>query len=327
MKLIITFLLCFFLLGQNPAFALYKVDGDFIVNSCEAYTNIKKKSEPVTLEPGKVYQVFGLNKKSGNYFSIKVGKQSKWINKNCGQFNPSGQSSYDGKGSYENISLTEGNKTGANCPTQGCAKKYVLAISWQPSFCQTKQYKPECISQTTDRYDANNFTLHGLWPDKFTYCGVSDQQINDDKQGEWDDLPGLNLDEETTSELATVMPGVRSYVDRHEWIKHGTCDGRDEDAYYDISVDLLNEVNASELQDLFTENIGKRITRSQIETAFDNSFGKGAAQSVKIRCKSGLISELQIKMLRPLVGEKLADVLIPTSGSSCSSGIVDPAGF
>ena len=140
-------------------------------------------------------------------------------------------------------------------------------------------------------------------------------------------MPRLNLDEETTSELATVMPGVRSFLDRHEWIKHGTCDGRDEDAYYDVSVDLLNEVNASELQDLFTENIGKRITRSQIETAFDNSFGKGAAQSVKIRCKSGLISELQIKMLRPLVGEKLADVLIPTSGSSCSSGIVDAAGF
>ncbi len=66
MRLIITFLLCFFLLGQNPAFALYKVGGDFTMNSCEAYTSLKKKSEPVTLEPGKVYQVLGLNKKSGD---------------------------------------------------------------------------------------------------------------------------------------------------------------------------------------------------------------------------------------------------------------------
>ena len=350
MRLIIIFLLYFFLVGQNSAFALYKVDGEFIVNSCQAYTSIKKKSEPVTLEPGKVYQVLGQNKKSGDYFSIKVGKQNKWINKNCGEFNPSGQrayyesrkfgefhpsgqrayeskSSYKSESSYEKRSLTEKNKTIANCPAQGCARKYVLAISWQPSFCQTRQYIPECISQTTDRYDANNFTLHGLWPDKLTYCGVSNQDINNDKQREWDDLPRLNLDQETTSELAIVMPGVQSYLHRHEWTKHGTCDGRDEDTYYDVSIDLLNEVNASEVQDLFTENIGKRITQSQIETAFDNSFGKGAGQSVKIKCNGGLISELQIKMRRPLVGEKLRDVLIPTSGSSCSSGIVDPVGF
>ncbi len=314
MRLIITFLLCFFLLGQNPAFAFYKVGGDFTMNSCEAYTSFRKKTQPVTLEPGKVYQVLGLNKESGDYIYLKVDGQSKWVNKNCGQFNPSGESK-------------DGNKTGANCPDEGCAEEYVLAISWQPSFCQTKQDKPECISQTEERYDATNFTLHGLWPDKLAYCGVSYEDINDSKQREWDDLPPLDLDEETTSELEIVMPGKQSYLHRHEWIKHGTCDGRDEDTYYDISIDLLNDVNASEVQDLFEENIGKRITRSQIETAFDNSFGEGAGESVKIRCKDGLISELQIKMRRPLVGEMLADVLVPRSGSSCSSGIVDAVGF
>ncbi|NEQ39302.1 MAG: ribonuclease T2 [Okeania sp. SIO3I5] len=309
------------------------------MNKCEAYTSIKKKSEPVTLEPGKVYQAYGLNKESGDYISIKVGKQSKWINKNCGQLTPEGQgrdeiqSSYEDESSnesettYVEITPIEEKKTATSCPPQGCAKEYVLAISWQPSFCQTKQYKPECISQTTDRYDATNFTLHGLWPDRIYYCGVSYEDQNDSKDRNWDDLPVLDLDEETTSELDIVMPGKQSYLHRHEWIKHGTCDGRNEDTYYDISVDLLNDVNTSEVQDLFEANIGKRITRSQIERAFDNSFGEGAGESVKIRCKSGLISELQIKMRRPLLGEKLADVLLPRSGSSCSSGIVDPVGF
>ncbi|MGD1712582.1 ribonuclease T2 [Dapis sp. BLCC M172] len=321
MRLIITFLLCFFLLGQNPAFALYNVSGDFKVNSCEAYTSFRKQTEPITLEPGKVYQVLGLNKESGDYFYIKVDGKSKWVNKNCGQFNPSGEIR------DEKISKTAENKTVENCPDEGCAEKYVFAISWQPSFCQTMQYKPECISQTADRYDATNFTLHGLWPDRLDYCGVSDEDINDDKQREWDDLPPLDLDRETTSELAKVMPSKRSYLHRHEWIKHGTCDGRDEDTYFDIALDLLNEVNTSEVQYLFEANIGKRITQSQIETAFDNSFGDGAGKSVKIRCKNGLISELQIKMRRPLVGEKLADVLVPTSGRSCDSVIVDAAGF
>lgn len=333
MRLIITFLLCFFLLGQNPAFAFYKVGGDFTINSCQAYTSFRKQTQPVTLEPGTVYQVLGLNKESGDYIYIKVDGKSKWINKNCGQFNPSGQNSYYDESSQENessseeITIAEENKTPASCPIQGCAEEYVLAVSWQPSFCQTKQYKPECISQTTDRYDATNFTLHGLWPDRLAYCGVSSEDINDSKDRNWDDLPALDLDEETTSELNIVMPGKQSYLHRHEWIKHGTCDGRNEDTYYDISVDLLNDVNASEVQDLFEENIGQKITRSQIETAFDNSFGKGAGESVKISCRGGLISELQIKMRRPLLGEKLGDVLVSRSGSSCSSGIVDPVGF
>ncbi|MEB3341582.1 ribonuclease T2 [Okeania sp.] len=303
------------------------------MNNCEAYTSIKKKSEPVTLEPGKVYQALGLNKESGDYISIKVGNQNKWINKNCGQFNPTMKSSNETQNSeaqessYQEIIITEENKIVASCPPQGCAEEYVLAISWQPSFCQGKQDKIECISQTEDRFDATNFTLHGLWPDRINYCGVSYQDINDSKYRNWDDLPSLNLDEETTSELEIVMPGKQSYLHRHEWIKHGTCDGRNEDTYYDISIDLLNDVNTSKVQDLFAANIGKRITRSQIETAFDNSFGKGAGESVKISCNDGLITELQIKMRRPLLGEKLADVLVPRSGSSCSSGIVDPVGF
>ncbi|MGD1698540.1 ribonuclease T2 [Dapis sp. BLCC M229] len=316
MRLIITFLLCFFLLGQNPAFAFYEVNGNFTINnSCEAYTSIRKKTNPVTVEQGKTYPVLGQNKEFGDYFYLKVDEESKWVNKNCGQFNSAGQSK------------PEGNKTGVGCPDEGCAEKYVLAISWQPSFCQTRRSKPECISQTEDRYDATNFTLHGLWPDKLAYCGVSSEDINDSKQRDWDDLPPLNLDEQTTSELDIVMPGKQSYLHRHEWIKHGTCDGRDEDTYYDISIDLLNEVNASQVQDLFAENIGKTITQSQIEAAFDNSFGEGAGESVRIRCKDGLISELQIKMRRPLVGEKLADVLVPRSRRSCKSGIVDPVGF
>ncbi len=329
MRLIITFLLCFFLLGQNPAFALYQVNGNLTVNnSCQAYTSIKKKTDPVTLELGKTYPILGLNKEFGDYFYFKVDGKSKWVNKNCGQFNPTEESSYNSESSYKNvISKIEENKTWENCPNEGCAEKYVFAISWQPSFCQTKQYKAECKTQTADRYDATNFVLHGLWPDRLDYCGVSDQDISDDKQGEWDDLPRVDLDRETSSELAKLMPGKRSYLHRHEWIKHGTCDGRDEDTYFDIALDLLNEVNASEVQDLFAANIGKTITRSQIETAFDNSFGKSASKSVKIRCRDGLISEFQIKMRRPLVGEKFADVLVPTNGRSCDRVIVDAAGF
>lgn len=318
------FLLSFLLPGQNPAFAFYQVKGDFTVNNCEAYTSIRKKNDPVTLEPGKIYQVLGLNKASGDYINIKVNGQSKWVNKNCGQFNPMGESGGEISKSEETNQEAIASK---GCPPEGCADKYVLAITWQPGFCQTKQGKPECISQTAERFDATNFTLHGLWPDGISYCGVSYEDKNDDQQKEWDDLPALSLGKETTSELATVMPGVESYLHRHEWIKHGTCDGRNKDTYFDISIDLLNEVNDSEVQKLFAENIGQRLNLAQIETAFENSFGEGAAESLVVKCKGELVVELRIKMRRPLPGEKLADVLLPTGGSSCQTMIVDEAGF
>lgn len=319
MRFIVAFLLSFLLMGQNPAHAFYAVKGDFTFDGCYAYSSLRKKSNPVPLEAGKVYEVFGLNKIAGDYVSIKVDGKSKWVNKNCGQLNPT-----TGDTSYHN---NDDGVATPGCPVEGCADEYVLAISWQPGFCQTKQSKPECISQRPERYDATNLTLHGLWPDRISYCGVSSEDKGDDKEGEWDDLDPLSLDEQTTSELEILMPGVQSYLHRHEWIKHGTCDGRNEDTYYDISLDLLKQVNDSEVQELFAENIGQRITRSQIEAAFERSFGEGAGKSVKIVCKDSLVTELQIKMRRPLVGDKLADILLPTRGGSCNSMVVDPVGF
>lgn len=43
------------------------------------------------------------------------------------------------------------------------------------------------------------------------------------------------------------MFGVCFFLDCYEWIKYGICDGWDEDVYYDVFVDLLNEVNVLEL--------------------------------------------------------------------------------
>src|SRR5258706_166452 len=52
----------------------------------------------------------------------------------------------------------------------------VFAVSWQPAFCETKPNKPECLSMTSDRFDATHLTLHGLWPQGADYCGISAAQ-------------------------------------------------------------------------------------------------------------------------------------------------------
>lgn len=321
MRFIVAFLLSFLFLGQTVTYALVPLEGNFTPNQCSAYTSIKKKSDPILLEPGKVYQASGFNVEGGDYISIEVNGQDRWVNKNCGKLTLANGSN----GSTDN---NNGGNVADSCPVEGCAQKYVFAISWQPSFCQTHQGKAECQIQNSDSFDAVNFTLHGLWPDKLDYCGVSPQDIKEDKDGEWEDLPPVSVDQQTNTELSQLMPGVRSKLERHEWIKHGTCDGRNEDTYFDIALDFVQEVNASEVQKLFAQNIGKTVTRSQVVTAFEKSFGEGKAKSLDLKCSpDGLVSEIRLKMRRPLVGEKLANVLSPSSGISCDSVLIDPAGF
>ena len=216
-----------------------------------------------------------------------------------------------------------------SCPTKGCAEKYLLSLSWQSAFCETHPNKIECMAQTENGYDASNFTLHGLWPDKLAYCGVSRDDIKNDETGNWAALPVVEVDAETSSELIEVMPGVVSNLERHEWVKHGTCDGRNADEYYDIAVDLLKEVNASDVRDLFAQNIGETITLSEVKTAFERTFGQGTSESLNLKCNStnNLATEIRLKIKRPQPGQKLADVLIPSRGLSCDKVVVDRVGI
>ena len=103
--------------------------------------------------------------------------------------------------------------------------QYVLAVNWQLAFCETRSRLPECRSQTEDRFDASHFTLHGLWPQPRSkaYCGVAKTDIAKDKKRRWRDLPWDRLDQTTWKRLQRLMPGTRSGLHKHEWIKHGTC--------------------------------------------------------------------------------------------------------
>lgn len=214
--------------------------------------------------------------------------------------------------------------------------RFILAASWQPAFCQTNQRKPECASQGGDRYDASNFALHGLWPMRKNYCGVPDAQQSADKNGGWKELPEVTLSAGTRASLDRVMPGTQSALERHEWIKHGTCSGMSADAYFADAVRLIEDLNGSAVQQLFAANIGKSLTGDAIRAAFDKSFGPGAGDRVKMSCRrsgdSRVISELTIGLSADTTDGKARDLgdLIQGAGKTsfgCNEGIVDAAGF
>ncbi len=210
----------------------------------------------------------------------------------------------------------------------------VLAISWQPAFCERAKRRPECKAVKPDRYDNTNFALHGLWPQPGSniYCGVSENDKATDKKRRWKQLAGLGLSDELKQKLWKMMPGAQSYLHRHEWVKHGTCYSNSPETYYQDSVKLLSEINASEVRELFSRSIGKRLSSAQIRSAFDRSFGKGAGKRVRISCKRDgnrtLITELTVG-LNGSAQDKISELIAasPQTKKGCPGGIVDRIGL
>jgi ribonuclease T2 len=218
----------------------------------------------------------------------------------------------------------------------GGRTRFILAASWQPAFCETNHRKAECASQTKDRFDATNFSLHGLWPMRENYCGVSEDLRAADKGGSWHELPALTLSDASKAALDKAMPGTQSGLERHEWLKHGTCARMSADDYFSTAVRLVGELNGSAVRDLFASRIGKTLTSQEIKTAFDKSFGPGAGDRVKMSCRRAgqnrVISELTIGLSQDAtteVGANLGDLIQGAGRTSfgCNEGIVDAAGF
>jgi len=212
----------------------------------------------------------------------------------------------------------------------------VLAISWQPGFCETRPRLRECRSQTKNRYDAVNFSLHGLWPQpgSAVYCGVAEDQIRLDKSRRWKRLEGLGLSETVKEQLWKIMPGARSYLHRHEWVKHGTCYSAKPETYYVDSLRLMDQINASSVQDLFERSVGKPLSNGAIRSAFDRAFGEGVGQRVRVACKRDgsrtIITELTLGLSGEITDKpdiKSLALASPKTKRGCPSGIVDPVGF
>jgi ribonuclease T2 len=213
---------------------------------------------------------------------------------------------------------------------------HILALSWQPAFCETAERRPECREQTKDRADARQFSLHGLWPQpaSHNYCGVADTVVEDDKSGRWHKLPIDYLPQELWNRLRIAMPGTRSGLHKHEWIKHGTCAAGNAQTYYARSLALVDAVNHSAVARLFAANIGKTLSADAIRASFDTDFGAGAGRRVKLSCVEHggrrLIVEITIGLDGTLSDSPDIAALIaaaPPTDPGCPGGIVDPAGL
>lgn len=306
-----------------------KLTGVFIASrDCEAVQSIKGAKNPgdVYLNFGHGYELLGGNKTEPTHYLLRVPgakPEQRWAAIGCG---------------HVVDAAAPQSETRIGQPAEG-QPQYILAVSWQSAFCETKPRKPECQTQTPDRFDGSNFTLHGLWPQPNGnfYCNVSTADKANDRGGSWDRLPAVNLGTAMRRELDRVMPGTASYLERHEWTKHGTCYGKDQQRYFADALDYVRAFNASPVRELFSQSIGTELNSSEILAAFDKAFGAGAGERVRITCYNDpsdgrrMIGELTIGLSAPIARDnRLADAILaaaPTANSGCPSGVVDRVGL
>jgi ribonuclease T2 len=308
-----------------PAFTQIGYTEQFTATSnCPALRSIRKGTNPgnVMLTPDRTYRVVGKNRERPSHYLLDINGTAparRWVAKECGNLS----------------SATLKPKPTRSNPERPQA--YVLAVNWQPSFCETKPRKTECLTQTAERFDATNFTLHGLWPENGEYCGVSTKIRNLDLNNRWNELPPIDLSPQTAKDLARKMPGFASNLQLHEWYKHGSCYGTSPDRYFQDAMRLQDLINSSKVRDLFANNIDKTISDREIRTSFDLAFGAGAGSKVTIGCsldtdptRRKLMSELQINLSGKIEENTSISTLITaaknTRKNSCRRGEVDRAG-
>lgn len=311
-------------------------DGTFVAQQdCPALQSIRNGSNPGNqqVKAGQSYTVLEVNDLGQpTHYRVRVPGASpaeRWVSLDCGIRTGLGQ---------EPRTQT---KADTPKPAEAPAASYVLAASWQPGFCETQPEKVECLDQGRDRFDATHFALHGLWPQprSLEYCGVSNELQDADRPATWRDLPEIQLEASTRAELTKVMPGTASFLDRHEWLVHGTCYKEDMQSYFSESLALMAQLNASSLRTFMTENIGKAVTPARIRAAVDEAFGEGAGERVSIECKTEqdgnrvVLTELQIRLYGAIDETSDLGELIRTArpqdsnAGQCPRVIIDKAGL
>ncbi len=157
-----------------PAQAVENLEGYFIATqSCDAFQSKNRQTNPgdVMTEPMRAYEMIAINKAGGDFFQVVVPDapvtRDRWVHVSCGV--------------HVVVADTPTNTGPATPPvitppTGGESTDNLLALSWQPAFCELRPNKTECMALNDGNLPtaAEGLSIHGLWPQPRgnDYCGV-----------------------------------------------------------------------------------------------------------------------------------------------------------
>lgn len=276
------------------------ISGSFLaVRGCGAFVSKNRLTNPdhSRIVAGRTYRVIERNRPDNpSHYRIVLdtaNPKERWVDRDCGRFDPrlpeEGEGGTNGGGQDEepgNHCPVPPIRTGS-CNTCGEADSNVLALSWQPAFCESHRDKQECKTRDPNAFQARNFTLHGLFPNRnncgisFGFCGHVAGEVKP-----FTNLPAVPLDASTSRSLAVVMPSFAagSGLERHEWHKHGTCSGFTPDEYFSVSASLAQQFNQSGMAAFVAAHIGREIRKRDFYDEIDRNLGPGARDRVELDC-------------------------------------------
>lgn len=168
-----------------------------------------------------------------------------------------------------------GRKTRAPGGTPGSFDFYVLSLSWSPTYC-ARARQDDSLQCAAARPFA--FVVHGLWPQYDR--GYPSSCV----------VPPPALPKTVVDGMLDVMPSP-SLV-RHEWSKHGTCDGEDAADYF---AKVRAAYAAVHIPAAYaTAADAARTAPKDIEAAFIAANPGLKADGIAVVCRSRRLSEVRV---------------------------------
>lgn len=279
------------------------------VSACDAYKSFRHGTNPglVHTVPGAEYEAVEVNSKEMDWVRIKIPNISdplRWVAGSCGTKDFGRPVSPE-----EEIPVT-GKK---DCHTKNKFDSYVLAMSWQPGFCEHVSYrgvKPECDALRKGELVVDHLTLHGLWPNRKA-CGTKYDNCGG---------PRLDLEEATVSQVSPWMPNFyyETAFGTHEWDTHGTCQTLADDQYFLKAIKLVQAVDDSGVGSYIKSRVGSTMSIRDFYTQIAAQHGQDVADKVNLLCADGqYLQEIRINL--PAVIPESADLRQLTAGAPVSS--------
>lgn len=283
------FTAAFFLFFSTLLAASISVNGSFnATNTCPAYVSKNKKTNPDNLstQPNKSYELIEINRLyHPDWFRVVIPGETtalRWVSASCG--------------------LADYQQTGPVVCEQrpGLANSNVIALSWQPGFCETYGYdagKQECFHLSATSYSASHLVLHGLWPNQnacgehYGYCGVEPRI----KHCDYDPV---SLNDAVAANLRQFMPGYAygSCLERHEWNKHGSCQLLNSNMYFALASLYTAQMSQTAFGIYLHNNVGKQVTLDDLKKMLRLTFGEDADSKVYLGCKNGILVDVYLQL-------------------------------
>lgn len=159
---------------------------------------------------------------------------------------------------------------------------YVLALSWSPSFCAANKDRSGSIQCNGSRN--YSFIVHGLWPqfEKGWPANCATDQRS---------LPKSLMDR-----MLSIMPGKG--LIRHQWKKHGTCSGLDQQAYFKRVEQAYEKIRIPQTYSLLDQ--ATMVSPADIESAFIEANPSLKPGAIAVTCDRRRLREVRICLSKQL---------------------------